>query len=163
MVDVKELHIGNYVTYSADDISRMAVLAKIDAIRVDSVDVSFSVHNDQGEEVPCGQTFVSPRELYPIEITEDSLKYNGFDLNGISEDLVPVEDRDFSDDTYVWQTGSFEDDTVVKVYIYFDYRHNDCIVEIDTPNISMDSMRLKYIHELQNLFTLMKIDKEIKL
>ena len=99
--------------------------------------------------------------LEPIPLTEKILKSNDFDLNGLSEDLVPVEDRDFSDDTYVWQAGKFENDTVVKVCVYFDYRYNDCIVELETPNITTDSIRLKYVHELQHALRLCGIDKEI--
>ena len=102
-----------------------------------------------------------PKSIEPITLTVEILKSNGFDLNGISEDLVPAEDRDFSDDTYVWQAGKFEDDTVVRVCVYFDYRYNDCIVELETPNITTDSIRLKYVHQLQHALRLCGIEKEI--
>lgn len=163
MIGAKELQIGNYVTYSADNPDCMAVLAKIEAIYGNFVNVSFSVLDDQGEEVPGTQECVPVRELYPIEINIDQLKYNGFDLNGLSEDLVPAEDRDFSDDTYVWATGNLIEDTYTQVCLYLDYRYDDWIVSVDTPSIGMDSVRLKYVHELQNLLTLMRIDKEIVL
>ena len=161
MIDVKELRIGNYVTYSADNPDCMAVLAKIEAIYGNFVNVSFGVYDDQGEEVPCTENRVPVRELYPIEINIDQLKYNGFDLNGVPEDLVPVEDRDFSDDTYVWATGNSLDDTYTQVCLYLDYRYDDWIASIDTPSIGMESIRLKYVHELQNLLTLMRIEKDI--
>ena len=129
-----------------------------------------NTHNDQPEqvyEIGSGLVMLDYNDLYeydeiePIPLTVEILKSNGFDLNGISEDLVPAEDRDFSDDTYVWQAGKFEDDTVVRVCVYFDYRYNDCIVELETPNITTDSIRLKHVHQLQHALRLCGIEKEI--
>ena len=120
-------------------------------------------HNTIGVQFSDGYDVFEPKSIEPIPLTVEILKSNGFDLNGISEDLVPAEDRDFSDDTYVWQAGKFEDDTVVRVCVYFDYRYNDCIVELETPNITTESIRLKYVHQLQHALRLCGIDKEIVL
>ena len=148
-----ELMIGDYVQlngspYVIEEISKKGWVHMTDPVHNLRVQMSTDYILDFIEGVP---------------LTVEILESNGFDLNGISEDLVPAEDRDFSDDTYVWQAGKFEDDTVVRVCVYFDYRYNDCIVELETPNITTDSIRLKYVHQLQHALRLCGIEKEIVL
>lgn len=99
--------------------------------------------------------------LDPIPLTPEILEKNGFDLNGIPTEMVPVEERDYSDDTYVWQ----ERDELGNLFTVSLYDQNDglgtwsCEV-VDCPKGSMEII-IKSVHELQHVLRLCGIEKEI--
>lgn len=97
----------------------------------------------------------------PILLTLEILEKNGFDINGIPEDMQPIEERDWSDNTYVWsrQETPYE---CMQVSVYMDDPHN-FFTEIICQYCHVDGVHIKYVHELQHALRLCKIDVEIKL
>ncbi len=104
---------------------------------------------------------VTPPCLVPIPITPEILEKNGFDINGISEDMQPVEERDWSDDTYVWSRQETPDECM-QVSVYMD-DPNNFFAEIICQHCHVDGVHIKYVHELQHALQLCGIKKEIKL
>jgi len=105
--------------------------------------------------------FSDPKLLQPVPITPEILEKNGFDINGIPEDMQPVEERDWSDETYVWSRQETPDEST-DVCVYMDDPDN-FFVEIIGPDCHVDGVHIKYVHELQNTLRLCKIEKEIVL
>lgn len=99
------------------------------------------------------------RDLEPIPLTPEILEKNGFDINGIPEDMVPVEDRDWSDDTYVWSKPETPDESM-QVSVYMDDPYN-FFIEIICLYCHVDGIHVKFVHELQHALRLCGIDKEI--
>lgn len=97
--------------------------------------------------------------LGPIPITPEILEKNGFDINGIPEDMQPVEERDWSDDTYVWSRQETPDEAI-EVCIYMDDPYN-FFAEIICQYCHVDGVHIKYVHELQHVLRLCGIEKEI--
>lgn len=97
--------------------------------------------------------------LSPILLTSEILEKNGFDINGIPEDMVPVEDRDWSDDTYVWSKPETPYESM-KVCVYMDDPYN-FFIGIICQYCHVDGIHVKFVHELQHALRLCGIDKEI--
>ena len=99
--------------------------------------------------------------LDPIPLTPEILEKNGFDVNGIPEDMQPVEERDWSDDTYVWsrQETPYER---TQVSVYMDDPDN-FFAEIICQHCHVDGVHINYVHELQHALKLCGISKEIVL
>ena len=99
--------------------------------------------------------------LDPIPLTPEILEKNGFDINGIPENMQPVEERDWSDDTYVWsrQETPYES---TEVCVYMEDTDN-FFAEIICQHCHVDGVHIKYVHELQHALRLCKIDKTIEL
>ncbi len=99
----------------------------------------------------------------PVPLTPEILEKNGFDPNGIPEEVMPIEERDYSDDTYVWSNASNECDTHCQVCVYIDYHNNVCLFEAFTSDSHIDGIKIRYVHQLQHALRLCGINKEIKL
>lgn len=97
----------------------------------------------------------------PIPLTPEILEKNGFDINGIPEDMEPVEERDWSDDTYVWsrQETPYES---TEVCVYMEDPDN-FFAEIICQHCHVDGVHIKYVHELQHCLKLCGINKNIEL
>lgn len=104
---------------------------------------------------------VADYELSGIPITPEILEKNGFDINGIPEDMQPVEERDWSDDTYVWSRQETPDEAM-EVSVYMDDPYN-FFAEIICQHCHVDGVHIKYVHELQHALRLCGIEKEIVL
>ena len=147
-----ELMIGDWVFYTTP---KTPTPVKIGKIYVNK-EASMSEVNFYGN---LGNDCISEICFEPIPLTADLLKKNGFDQNGLSEDLVPVEERDYSDDTYVW-SEPFTEYFNVMVSVYIEEGRE--FVEIDYLYGHMD-IKCKYVHELQHALRLCGIEKEIEL
>lgn len=138
-----ELMIGDWVCTEHDSTPR-----QIDWIRTGEVGLFWN-------------KVVTPPYLVPIPLTLEILKKNSFGINGISEDMQPVEERDWSDDTYVWSRQETPDERM-EVSVYMDDPYN-FFAEIICQYCHVDGIHIKYVHELQHALRLCKIDVEIKL
>ena len=148
-----ELMIGDWVRITDDDTdaffdARVGTLTRVENIFV----------------VPPGEEMAQPFSIdcvEPIPITPEILEKNGFDINGIPEDMQPVEERDWSDDTYVW-SGQETPDEVMEVCVYME-DPNNFFAEIICQYCHVDGVHIKYVHELQHALRLCGIEKEIVL
>ena len=100
-------------------------------------------------------------DVIPIPLTPEILEKNGFEIDGMPENMIPVDERDWSDDTYVWsQQETPEEEKQVSVYMDDPYNF---FVEIICKYCHADGIHVKYVHELQHALRLCKIEKEIEL
>lgn len=97
--------------------------------------------------------------MKPVPLTAEILEKNGFNQNGIPEDMQPVEERDYYDETYVW-SEIVDDYKENEVSVYLEYG-KEC-VEIHCIKGSMD-IECKYVHQLQHALKVCGIDKNIVL
>lgn len=138
-----ELMIGDWVCTEHDSTPR-----QIDWIRTGEVGLFWN-------------KVATPPYLVPIPLTLEILKKNGFDINGISEYMQPVEERDWSDDTYVWSRQETPDERM-EVSVYMDDPYN-FFAEIICQYCHVDGIHIKYVHELQHALRLCGIEKDIEL
>ena len=150
-MEAKDLMIGDWVRISDDDTDEY-----FDA-QIKGVDFLDNVYAPiPGEEKPCPFSIDC---VEPIPLTPEILEKNGFDINGIPEDMVPVEDRDWSDDTYVWSKPETPYESM-QVSVYMDDPYN-FFIEIICLYCHVDGIHVKFVHELQHALRLCGIDKEI--
>lgn len=138
-----ELQIGDWVCTEGDSTPKL-----IDWIRTGEVGLYWN-------------RVVTPPYVKPIPLTLEILEKNGFYIDGIPEDTQPVEERDWSDDTYVWSRQETPDESM-QVNVYMDDPYN-FFVEIICQYCHVDGLHIKYVHELQHALRLCRIEKEIKL
>lgn len=108
-----------------------------------------------------GYGYAIEDQLQPILLTPEILEKNGFDPNGIPEEVMPIEERDYSDDTYVWSNASNECDTHCQVCVYIDYHNNVCLFEAFTSDSHIDGIKIRYVHQLQQALRLCGINKKV--
>ena len=110
---------------------------------------------DEPEKRPYGDEC----HFEEIPLTPEILDKNGFNINGISENMQPVEERDWSDNTYLWSRQETPNERM-QVSVYMDDSIN-FFAEIICQYCHVDGVHIKYVHELQNTLRLCGINKEI--
>lgn len=154
-----ELMIGDWVMFTSKYGCGAAQIAGIEPREGTVEPTTFTIL--QRDKDGNTKLFIGVRKYWvkPIPLTPEILEKNGFDVNGIPENMQPVEERDWSDDTYVWskQETPYER---TQVSVYMDDPDN-FFVEIICQHCHVDGIHIKYIHELQHTLRLCRVEKEI--
>lgn len=150
MIDPKELNIGNYVCYcKANNYNTMVEAVENTGITFISDEYGIKCRRDikdpLSEKAPID--FFNTEILYPIEITEEFLEKNGFYTTFNGRDEIK---------SYHLQLKEHE-----KVKYIISYYENGFLHVEQTPYDIYKNLGVKYVHQLQNIFRMCDINKNL--
>lgn len=137
-LDSKSLMIGDWVLYD-EEYYRVSELCYNDKV----------ITLIQENKYSTTEAFASENLVTPIPLTEEILKKNGFEKSNNVSDTQPY-DKD--------EEGNMHYSYNNKFWGWFQPNGALCI-----PANALGFLEFKYVHELQHVLRLCKIDKEIEL
>ena len=144
-MDIKELRIGNIV--KIDDEYLGPIEGKVTSLNEKAeVELLLSVNKGNIRYFRCGSD-----DTFPILVTEELLLKNGFTDNGKGQFYYHLKDNGMT--TIRCATNDYKNWLVMVDSM----RYEDFI------STDVSHHNVQYIHELQNVIQMAKVDKEIKL
>lgn len=160
-MEIDNIMLGDWVVFHDSGYNSDGTVWKDDRIcRITAIDgMCMRVRWEDIDGYSDESVYIPVTCFSPIPLTCEILERNVFNMNGVSNNLVLAENRNYCDDTYVWSQSVNEYESItISIYIEQDKE----FVEINYPDGSLN-IKCKFIHELQHALKLCKIKKNIEL